>query len=112
MNLKRLMNETLTANNGEISRGIKNQLSLISAFLDNDLDNKLDFLKQTGISIYNYTGLRILEFNLEDIQTVISENGEKLDTYRTNPQELVRDLRQQEVNSKGTVFQLNEMGGI
>ena len=43
MNIKRLMNETLVANNGELSRGLKNQLSIISAFENPELDSKLDY---------------------------------------------------------------------
>lgn len=97
MNMKRLMNETLVANNGDLSRGLKNQLSIISAF-DTDLESKLDYIKETGLPIYSYAGLRVLEFNLESIQAVINDNKEKIETYRINPQELVRDLRKFEIN--------------
>jgi len=101
MNFKRLMNETLVANSGDMSRGLKNQLTIVSAFADTELDAKLDYLKQKGISIYTYAGLRIIEFRLSDIQTVVNNNGPKLDTYRANPQELVKDLRKNEIaNSK------------
>jgi len=97
MNIKRLMNETLVANNGELSRGLKNQLSIISAFENPELDSKLDYLKKIGLQIYNYVGLRILEFSLENIQKVITDNQAKIETYKINPQELVKDLRKSEI---------------
>lgn len=97
MNIKRLMNETLVANNGELSRGLKNQLSIVSAFENTELDSKLDYLKQIGLQIYNYVGLRILEFSLENIQKVITDNQAKIETYKINPQELVKDLRKSEI---------------
>ena len=97
MNIKRLMNETLVANNGELSRGLKNQLSIVSAFENTELDSKLDYLKQIGLQIHNYVGLRILEFSLENIQKVITDNQAKIETYKINPQELVKDLRKSEI---------------
>lgn len=107
MNIKRLIDDTLIANNGEMSRGLKNQLTIVSAYLDEDFERKLNTLKNVGISVYNYTGLRILEFNLYDIQEVLKANERKFDIYRANPQELVRDLRKREmINSP------SEVGGM
>lgn len=97
MYIKRLMNETLAANNGDLSRGLKNQITIVSAFENNELESKLDYLKQVGLPIYSYIGLRILEFRLENIQKIIAENNAKMETYRINPQELVRDLRNAEI---------------
>ncbi len=106
MNFKRLMNETLVANSGDMSRGLKNQLTIVSAFANEELEKKMDYLKQKGISIYTYTGLRILEFSLPDIQVIIEEQSAKIDKYRANPQELVKDLRKREI----TVGNLNFNG--
>ncbi len=111
MNLKQLMNDTLAANNGDISRGLKNQLTILNAFIKEDLEEKVNILKQNEIPVYSYYGLRVLEFNLEDIQNVISENNAKLDIYRSNPQELVKDIRLKEISS-GKYVTLNGIGGM
>jgi len=37
MNIRKLMNETLVANNGELSRGLKNQLSILPAITNQNL---------------------------------------------------------------------------
>lgn len=111
MNYRRLMNETVVANNGNMSRGLKNQLSIVSAYVSDDLEAKLDLLKEAGISIHNYMGLRILEFKYDDINVVISTNNDKLETYKSNPQELVRDLRKYELQNIDNLS-YNEEGGM
>lgn len=111
MNFRRLMNETIVANNGEMTRGLKNQLSIVSAFVNDDLELKLDTLKNYGISIYNYVGMRILEFHLDDIKEVLNENETKHSIYKANPQELVRDLRKKEQDNMNHMG-YNELGGM
>ena len=112
MNIKRLINETIVANNGDMSRGLKNQLSIFSAFVTEELDQKLNFLKQAGIPVHNYIGIRVLEFRLSDINAVINANQAKLATYKNNPQELVRDLRNYEIKTTGSTMDLEEVGGM
>ena len=86
MNIKRLINETIIASNGDMSRGLKNQLSIFSAFTSEDLEQKMNFLKQAGIPVHSYFGIRILEFKLSDINAVINANQAKLANYKNNPQ--------------------------
>ena len=112
MNLKRLMNETLVATGGEMSRGLKNQISILNAFVDSSLDEKLDILKQYNIPVYNYTGIRVLEFSLDDIKIVLNENRAKLEAYQMNPQELVRDLRIREMKTTKSSLEKELIGGM
>lgn len=112
MNIRKLMNETLVANNGEMSRGLKNQLNMIPIIFDESLEEKLNLLKKEGISVYNYFGLRILEFDIRNMETVLKEKKAKLDTYRNNPQELVRDLRIEEMKEYGSSLETDMLGGI
>jgi DNA repair photolyase len=112
MNIRKLMNETLVANNGEMSRGLKNQLNMMPIIFDNTLEDKLDLLKKEGISVYNYCGLRVLEFNLNLIEKVLNENKSKLENYRANPQELVRDLREKEIKEYGSGLEADMLGGM
>lgn len=112
MNLKKLMNESLIANNGEISRGMKNKISLLNAFYNDDIDEKIEILNQYDISIYNYNGLRILEFSNTDIKEVLEENFEKLELYRNDLQELVRDLRKKEISLLGSSIDVELVGGL
>lgn len=110
MNYRRLINETIVATNGEMSRGLKNQLTIVSAFIDNEFEEKLDYLKKVGIPVHSYMGLRILEFKLSDINEVITVNSNKMNIYKTNPQELVRDLRKNEIKNGNLGY--NEVGGM
>ena len=112
MNIRKLMNETLVANNGEMSRGLKNQLNMMPIIFDESLEEKLNLLKKEGISIYNYFGLRVLEFNISAINAVLKENKTKFDTYRNNPQELVRDLRSLEIKEFGSGLESDMLGGM
>lgn len=112
MNIKQLLDETLKATNGEISRGLKNQVTILNAFKDNDLEEKLKVLNQSNISAFNYYGMRILEFHINDIKEVLSENTEKIDSYRNNPQEFVRDLRKKEIKILGSSLEYDMMGGM
>ncbi len=112
MNIRKLMNETLVANNGEMSRGLKNQLNMMPIIFDNTLEEKLNLLKKEGISVYNYCGLRVLEFDLRHIETVLKENKAKLENYRANPQELVRDLREREITENGSSLEADMLGGM
>lgn len=112
MNLRKIMNETLIANNGDMSRGLKNQLNKLPLIASPELEDKISLLKKEGISVYNYYGLRILEFNYNIIEKVISENGKKIDSYSSDPQELVRDLRIQEIEEYGYNFETDILGGI
>ena len=112
MNIKRLINETIISSNGDMSRGLKNQLSIFSAFVSEDLEQKMNFLKQAGIPVHSYFGIRILEFKLSDINAVINANQVKLANYKNNPQELVRDLRNYEIRISGSNMDLEEIGGM
>lgn len=112
MNIRKLMNETLVANNGEMSRGLKNQLNMMPIIFDNTLEDKLSILKKEGISVYNYCGLRVLEFSLNLIENVLNNNKSKLESYRTNPQELVRDLREEEIKEFGSGLETDMLGGM
>lgn len=102
MNIRKLMNETLVANNGELSRGLKNQLSILPAITNQNLEEKIERLKKENIMVYSYYGLRILGFNLSDIEEVLKENMSKKESYQTNPQELVRDIRKKEIEELGS----------
>ncbi len=112
MNLRNIINETLVANNGEVSRGIKNQLNILPAIIDEDLEKKVELLKKEKISFYNYNGLRILEFSLENLAKTLEKNSEKKEIYSTNPQELVRDLRAQEIEIIGSSLEPDLIGGM
>ncbi len=112
MNIRKIMNETLIANNGEMSRGVKNQLNILPIIADENLDEKVSLLKKQGISFYNYTGLRILEFDYENILEVLNNNMMKLDIYRNDPQELVRDLRANEKLTAGSSLDNEVLGGM
>jgi len=111
MNIRKLMNETLVATNGEMSRGLKNQLSLLPAFVDESIEDKLSLFKKEGISVFNYYGMRLLTFKLETIQSVLNENNDKLESYRANPQELVRDMRKSEMKQLNNL-ENNLIGGM
>lgn len=112
MNIRKLMNETLVANNGEMSRGLKNQLNMMPIVFDGSLENKLNILKREGISVYSYFGLRVLEFDLKNIEATLKANKNKFEIYRTNPQELVKDLRAQEIIENGSGIEADMLGGI
>lgn len=112
MNIKRLINETIIASNGDMSRGLKNQLSIFSAFTSEDLEQKMNFLKQAGIPVHSYFGIRILEFKLSDINAVINANQAKLANYKNNPQELVKDLRSYELKTNVNPEELEEYNEI
>ena len=112
MNIRKLMNETLVANNGEMSRGLKNQLNIIPMIFDESLESKLNVLKREGISVYSYFGLRVLEFELKNIETTLKANKNKLEIYRANPQELVKDLRTAEIAENGSSLEADMLGGI
>lgn len=112
MNIKRLINETIISSNGDMSRGLKNQLSIFSAFTSEDLEQKMNFLKQAGIPVHSYFGIRILEFKLSDINAVINANQAKLANYKNNPQELVKDLRSYELKTNVNTEELEEYNEI
>ncbi len=112
MNLRKIMNETLIANNGDMSRGLKNQLNKLPLIASDELETKIALLKKEGISIYNYYGLRVLEFNYEIIETVLNDNRNKIDSYTSDPQELVRDLRKKEIEEYGYNFETDILGGM
>lgn len=112
MNIKRLINETIIASNGDMSRGLKNQLSIFSAFTSEDLEQKMNFLKQAGIPVHSYFGIRILEFKLSDINAVINANQAKLANYKNNPQELVKDLRSYELKTNVNPEELEKYNEI
>ena len=112
MNIRKLMNETLVANNGEMSRGLKNQLNMMPIIFDHSSEEKLDILKKEGISAYSYCGLRLLEFNVNHLETVLNDNRAKIENYRANPQELVRDLRTKEIQEYGSSLETDMLGGM
>lgn len=106
------MNETLIANNGDMSRGLKNQLNKLPLIANPELEDKIMLLKKEGISVYNYYGLRVLEFNYDILEKVLGENKNKIDSYSSEPQELVRDLRKKEIDEYGYNFETDILGGM
>lgn len=46
MNLRKIMNETLIANNGDMSRGLKNQLNKLPLIASPELEDKISLLKK------------------------------------------------------------------
>lgn len=112
MKFVQIMNETLNANNGELSRGLKNQVTIVPAITNDDLNEKINLLKESEINVYNYIGIRALEFSYNIIQKTLQNNSEKLDIYRSNLQEFVRDLRKEEINDFGSNLEIDNMGGM
>ncbi len=112
MNIRKIMNETLIANNGEMSRGLKDQLNILPMIADNTLDDKVALLKKQGISFYSYQGLRTLAFTYDNLLEVINNNTAKIDIYRTNPQELVKDLRANEKLTAKSSLDADVLGGM
>lgn len=112
MSIKQLLDETLKATNGEMSRGLKNQLTILNAFDKVDYEKKLNLLKEYNISIFNYYGMRVLEFHISDLEEVLKENANKIESYQANSQELVRDLRKKEIQILGNSLDYDMTGGM